>query len=318
MAEIFEAFSSSSEVAEIAESSSSASSMLDSSSASRQLPRDDVPENERKRRRSSAALRSIPLPSTARVPRARAEVVDRARAGVLKTLLVYAVLLLETLGRRRFARVAATRMRAERLVVEGEVPREGGVVLAANHYPDAGCLGVVSAILEASRRRHDFDIVVGERAARPEARLAWPMRAARALVRTLAKRWSRLLVRVPTHNASPRVDALRAFRSRAEERCVLVFPEGQMQHDFAAVRPGAGRFLRALDCPTVPVAVYRTEDAWHVRFGEPIRWAGDRTLADQQLGLSIAGLLPAELSRGWRSLLVRWRRAHRARAAMVA
>lgn len=328
MAELLEALSSSSETVEFAESSSSVSSMSDSSSASRSLPRDDVPDDERKRRRSTAALRSIPLTAPARTAGPRTSgVLPRARAGFFHAISVYVVLILETLGRRRFARVAEARMAGEKLVVEGQIPRQGGVVLAANHYPDAGCLGVVSAILEASRRGDDFEIVVGERARRPRGRLALLALLARPVVavfRWMIARWSSspgaggegrsLLVRVPTHNASPRVDALRTFRARAEKRCVLVFPEGRMQHDFAPVRPGAGRFLRSLDCPTIPVAVYRTEDAWHVHFGAPIRWTDDRALADQQLGLSIASLLPRELGRGWRKLLSRWRRAHASRA----
>lgn len=312
MAELLEGLSSSSETIEFAESSSSVSSMSDSSSASRSLPRDDVPQKERERRRSSAALRSIPLAPPVRTA-GSSSVLPRARAGLLKAISVYLVLMLETLGRRRFSRVADARMSGEKLVVEGEIPREGGVVLAANHYPDAGCLGVVSAILEASRRRDDFEIVVGERTRGPRVRLAPLALLARPVVagfRWMIARWSSLLVRVPTHNAHPRVDALRAFRARAERRCVLVFPEGRMQRDFAPVRPGAGRFLRSLDCPTIPVAVFRTEDAWHVHFGAPIRWTDDRTLADQQLGLSIASLLPRELGRGWRRLLSRWRRAH--------
>lgn len=318
MAELLEALSSSSQVGESVEASSSVSSSVDSSSASRNAPRDDLPDPRKRQDGSDSHLRSIPFSGFARGARDLRDgaVIDRPRATVLQLLRVYLLLVLETLGRRRFARVAEARMRAEKLVVHGAVPREGGVVLAANHYPDRGCLGVVSAVLQASNRSSDFDIVVGDNRARPGARpgakTGWPMRPIVALLRWVIGRWDGLLVRVPTGNGAPRIDALRAWRRRATDRCLLVFPEGRMRQVFAPVRPGAGRWLRSLECPTVPVAVFRTDDAWHVHFGAPIAWTTDRSLADQQLGLSIASMLPRELSKGWEDVLDGWRVAHQA------
>lgn len=311
MADLLEALSSSSQVGESAEASSSASSSFDSSSASRNAPRDDRPDPRNRQNGADNHLRAIPLSGFDHGARDLADgaVVDRPRATVLQLLRVYLVLALETLGRRRFARVAQSRMRAERLVVHGVVPREGGVVLAANHYPDRGCLGVVSAVLAASRRSMDFDIVVGDNG-RAGARGRWVMRPLVAVVRWVIRRWDSLLVRVPTGNDAPRIEALRSFRRRAAERCLLVFPEGRMRRVFAPVRPGAGRWLRSLECPTVPVAVFRTDDAWHVHFGAPIAWTEERKLADEQLGLSIASMLPRELARGWEDVLDGWRVAH--------
>ncbi len=310
MAELLEALSSSSQVGESVEASSSASSSLDSSSASRDARRND-PADPRKDQGAAETLRAIPFPGFSASARdSDGHVVERPRVGLACLMRVYFVLLLETLGRRRFARIASARMRAERLVVHGSVPR-GGVVLAANHYPDRGCLGVVSAVLEASARTDDFDIVVGDNA-RTRDKARWVLRPIVAATRWVIARWTNLLVRVPTGNGTPRIDALRAWRRRAAERCLLVFPEGRMRQVFEPVRPGAGRWLRSLGCPTVPVAVFRTDGAWHVHFGSPIAWTTDRSLADAQLGLSIASMLPRELARGWEDVLGGWQRAHRA------
>ncbi|MFO0615758.1 MAG: hypothetical protein U0414_24400 [Polyangiaceae bacterium] len=314
MAQLLEALSSSSEVGESAEASSgSASSLLDSWSTTRNAREhdrrhDDAPrpdDEEKKGRRD--ALRAIPLTGmSAFDPVPEGRVLERPAVGAWRLLHVYFVLLLETLGLRRFDRVARARMRSERLVVHGAVPT-GGVVLAANHYPDRGCFGVVSAILEASARPSDFEIVIGERRLRSPR---WFVRPIIAAFRALVTRWSNLLIRIPTGNDTPKVDALRAFRERAKDRCVLVFPEGRMRRAFEPVRRGAGRWLQSLPCPTVPVAVFRTDDAWHVHFGEPIPWTRDRALADAQLGLSIASLLPRELAPSWADTLEHWRLAH--------
>lgn len=307
MAELLEALSSSSQVGEVSDASSSASSLSDSWSASSGA--DSRPERRAPDKRGSVDdLRAIPFASMGAAPESRA-LVTRRSLGVLAYARLYVVLLLETLGRRRFERVARQRMRGERLVVHGTIP-EGGVVLAANHYPDAGCLGVVSALLTASARHADFAIVAGDNTADPKRTRSAVLRPIVLLLRAALARWRGLLLRVPTGNASPRIDALRAFREGAKERCVLVFPEGRVHRALGPIRAGAGRFLRSIESPTIPVAVYRTDDAWHVRFGAPIAWTRDRTLADQQLGLSIAALLPRELATGWRDLLDGWRTAH--------
>ncbi len=222
--------------------------------------------------------------------------------------------LIETLGRRRFSRVLAARVRRGAVEATGveHVRAEGGLVLAVNHYHARLTFEVIAATLHAAEQARAgvidaCTVVVGQRL-RPG-----PVTRRRRFVRACADwlfgRWSKNAVRIPT-DARLGVSALRTVARRAAEVPLLVFPEGVGQGEFIDLRPGSGRFLAGLGVPVVPVGVVHEGARWRVVFGAPLAWGPDRRLHDVQLGLAIAELLPPEVAPTWQGMLTRWRAAH--------
>ncbi len=237
--------------------------------------------------------------------------------GLAAALRFWGRLFVETVGDRRFERVIAARLGAAPIVATGtgELPPEGPVVFAVNHFRAGLTMGTVSAVLTAATRgrpgvAREAMLVVG---APPRPATRRLVRLVRALFGVFWARWSHVVVRVPMAGGGPHLAALRAFREAARARPVLVFPEGRAAPLFADIRPGAGRWLGSLGVPIVPVGVFRSDEGWTVTFGPPVRWSPRSDLRDVQLGLAIASLLPRELAPRWGPLLDRWRAAHATR-----
>lgn len=230
---------------------------------------------------------------------------------------LWVALIGETLFRRRLSQIVRWALAGQTLVVRGveAVPTAGPFVLAVNHLQAGSTLGVMAATLgAAARARPGVDdaclLVVGERVA-PVARARnRQRRLALWIADRIFGRWIRNVVRIPMGNDAPVLTALRAFRRRATEQPVLVFPEGLASREFGQVRPGSGRWLSGLGAPTLPVAVARVEGGWEVAFGPPMVWSRRAELRDLQLGLAIADMLPPRLAPTWQEELRRWHETH--------
>lgn len=202
------------------------------------------------------------------------------------------------------------------------IPEKGSFVLAVNHFHGAWTPFVTAAVLAALKRRRadvvdDLAMVIGQRAETKKKRF-FIARWVRAIVMWVIEKWRHNVLRIPLGNTTVSVgslEALRTWKRVATERPTLVFPEGLASITFEKVRPGAGQFVRALGIPVVPCAVWYHQGQWHVEFDAPIAWAKDPELSDLQVGLSIARLLPADLTPTWQSVLERWQRAHDAPSA---
>ncbi|MCC6980989.1 MAG: hypothetical protein IT343_21895 [Candidatus Melainabacteria bacterium] len=198
------------------------------------------------------------------------------------------------------------------------IPKTGPFTLAVNHFHGAWTPFVTAAVLAALKRQRpdavdDLAMVLGQRADSGKKRF-FVARGIRAMVQGVLRRWERNLLRIPLGNSNVEINTLRTWRRVAQERPTLVFPEGLASITFEKVRPGAGQFLRALNVPIVPCAVWYHRGRWHVEFDAPILWATNPELSDLQVGLAIAQLLPADLTPHWRGVLERWNHAHDALA----
>jgi 1-acyl-sn-glycerol-3-phosphate acyltransferase len=198
------------------------------------------------------------------------------------------------------------------------IPEKGSFVLAVNHFHGAWTPFVTAAVLAALKRRRadvvdDMAMVIGQRADTKRKRF-FVARWVRAIMMWVLDRWQHNVLRIPLGNTNVSIDQLRTWRRVATARPSLVFPEGLASITFEKVRPGAGQFVRALGVPVVPCAVWYHQGQWHVEFDAPIAWAKSPELSDLQVGLSIARLLPADLTPSWRGVLDRWQRAHYAPA----
>jgi 1-acyl-sn-glycerol-3-phosphate acyltransferase len=235
-----------------------------------------------------------------------------------RRLRFWSALIGETLTGRDVVRLARLRLQpGQPAVVEGRarLPRDGGFVLAINHFQSRRTLDVLAAVvLAVAASRPDLAercvIVVGRRADRPRATRHPIARFLRRLNAFVRRRWTPHLLPIPWRNDTPSIGALRAWRRRLSEQPALVFPEGEPNLCFGQIRPGAGRWLATLPAPTLPVAVWWADGAWRVRFGGPVRWSHRAELHDLQIGLAIADLLPDDLTGGWRGNLARWRALH--------
>jgi hypothetical protein len=161
-------------------------------------------------------------------------------------------------------------------------------------------------------------LVAGVRERGPNARPPLD-RAWRELVALAFRRWQGNAIRIPLGNDRTSVAQLRGWRRRAAWQPALVFPEGRARRRFGRVRPGSGRWLASLGAPVVPAGVWREADGgWRVRFGAAVSWSHRPDLRDLQLGLAIAGLLPAELAPDWQPALAAWHAAHQPAAGPCA
>ncbi len=199
------------------------------------------------------------------------------------------------------------------------IPQTGSFTLAVNHFHGSWTPFVVAAVLAAVRRGRpevvdDIAIVIGQRADNGKKRF-FIARWIRAVVLWVLEKWKHNIVNIPLGNTTVSIDSLRTWKRVAKERPTLVFPEGLANVTFERVRPNAGVFARSLNVPCVPCAVWCYQGRWYVQFGEPILWAENPELSDLQVGLSIARLLPADLTPKWQGLLDRWQRAHDAGSA---
>lgn len=197
--------------------------------------------------------------------------------------------------------------------VEGldKLPRQGSFVLALNHFGGAGTLRVIAQALQSlsSVRPDAVDevvIITGRRASN-DAVTSFFRQLMRRLINWGFQRWSANVVRLSLDEGKMSTTSLRRWRKLASEKPSLVFPEGRAQLHFGQVRSGAGLFLRSIApvAPVIPVAVFCRDGLWTVRFGKPIVWCDRLDLSDAQVGLSIASLLPAELTPLWNRALKR-------------
>ncbi len=194
------------------------------------------------------------------------------------------------------------------------LPTAGVFVLAVNHGKGRRALDGIAAVLAtANRARPDlanrYLLVAGQRR-RDLRKLPRLGRLIRRIVVWTFQRWERNVVRIPLGNADVSISSLRQWRQRVRRQPTLVFPEGRGRETFEAVRTGSGRWLATIGIPVLPVAVWWEGEDPTVRFGPPIAWAGRSALHDAQLGLAIAGLLPATHAPAWEPALRRWREAH--------
>lgn len=194
------------------------------------------------------------------------------------------------------------------------IPTAGSFVLAVNHFHGSWTPYVASAVIAAvgTVRPDAIDstaMVIGKRADTGKKR---PLiaRCVRSVVHWILDRWNYNLLTIPLGNQTVAIDSLRTWRRQAKIRPTLVFPEGMASVTFERIRAGSGTFLRALDVPCIPCAVWWHEGKWNVTFGDPIDWSANTELSDLQVGLSIARMLPEELAPTWVPVLERWRRAH--------
>jgi hypothetical protein len=227
----------------------------------------------------------------------------------------WSTLAIETLGARRLRRVVEARLGRAPIAVEGaeSLPRAGPFVLAVNHHRAGGTLELISAVLQAAARARPDTLtsailVVGQRRPAPRRLL---VRFLRRLAGAFFERWGAHLLRIPAGGDPIDVGALRAYRRRAREQPLLVFPEGIASVGFRGVRPNAGRWLSQLKVPVVPVGAWPDgRGGFRVVLGAPLRWADRGELRDLQLGLAIAAQLPAALAPDWQETLGRWRAVH--------
>lgn len=156
----------------------------------------------------------------------------------------------------------------------GRVPREGPVLLVANHqsYLDPPAIGC-----GAGYRHFDYIARVG---LFKNPALAW-------LIRTLHA--------IPIRQGEPDTAAMREAISRVSSGgAVLIFPEGSRTPD-GTLQPfnrGVSLLIKKTKCPVVPVAIDGAHDAWPrggkprlfprkpmtINFGEPIAY--DELMAD--------------------------------------
>lgn len=225
----------------------------------------------------------------------------------------------ETLGPRRVRAVVAARLRTETVKASRalDLLPEGAFILAVNHYSGRAAFDTAAAVLSAlADARPDaverMLIVVGKREYTRGNRFQRGVyRLSQWIVGHIFRRWRAHVLRIPLGNLQPDAAGLREWRIRNQP--ALVFPEGKAGLSFGAIRPGAGRWLAALNLPVVPVGVWwRQGEGWSIRFGAPLVWTHRRDLRDLQLGLAIAALLPEALASGWQADLYRWRAAHQA------
>lgn len=221
----------------------------------------------------------------------------------------------ETSGRRCLPRLLRLRVNAAHITASGieALPPEGTFILAVNHYAGQPALDAAAAVvLAAGQARmdalHTMLFVIGQRPGRPRSilRLIWSVRE------WVFHRWSQHVVRIALRNPAPCIRGLREWRRRAQP--ALIFPEGQAALCLGTMREGVGRWLRGMQHPVIPAAAWYeaadSEGRWIVRFGAPVEWSARTDLLDVQLGLALAGLLPAELAPAWQPLLARWRAVH--------
>lgn len=239
-------------------------------------------------------------------------------SGLIQTVLFWIAFAIVTLTTRRISKVARSERRGK-LIASGleNLPAEGSFVLASNHFKSGRMLepplAVMRALLPARESQVDNMLfVVGQRDRKPPGNII--ARSVKAVVEFVFRRWSRHIVRIPLGNAQMSIKSLREWRDRAERQVTFVFPEGWARKEFAAIRPGAGQWLRAFAKPVVPVGMWLDGETWHVSFGKPIKWSQRAELHDVQLGLSIAQLLPAAVAPDWQDILRRWKNVRQSRA----
>ncbi len=178
------------------------------------------------------------------------------------------------------------------------LPAAGSFVLACNHYLPSTVLRTLSAALVGVSmvRPEVVDQVMIVAGSDNNRKRRFHQRIAKFLMDFIYRKWTKNLVVIPLGNGTISLSALREWRRRAALQPVFVFPEGHAAKHFRQVRPGAGRWLRGLGVPVIPIAVWHQDRCWHVRFGPAVNWSGND---DMQLGLAIAKLLPAELAPEW-------------------
>ncbi|MCE7948453.1 MAG: hypothetical protein DYG88_13600 [Chloroflexi bacterium CFX4] len=214
----------------------------------------------------------------------------------------------QTLAQRRLAPLV--RLRAAPSLISGaaHLPSVGTFVLALNHYKGAPTLDVIAVVLAAAEQTrpdcaNDWLVIAGKRD-NPRHRLL------SAAMQHIFARWERHVLHIAWRNGSPSLRGLRAWRARCLRQASLVFPEGRTALHFESVREGSGRWLARLPVPSLPTAVWRTDQSWHVRFGAPLVWSARADLHDLQLSLNMARLLPPELAPSWQADLAAWHAAH--------
>jgi hypothetical protein len=170
-------------------------------------------------------------------------------------------------------------------------------------------VGLIAAVLTSLKERRadlvdEVVILAGVRDTVPHRNIL--QRWGRAIYKWANCRWSKNLVHIPMAGNKMSARALLEWRKKAGNKPSLVFPEGIARRYFSDVRENSGTWLSTMPSPTIPVAVWYEQGAWHVYFGKPISWDADRALHDLQLALHIARLLPTELlSTQWQEFLRR-------------
>lgn len=199
------------------------------------------------------------------------------------------------------------------------LPPGGVFTLAVNHTMRRWTPRVLASIHQATIEQRpdlarDWLVIVGYKEARLEGRprsVQWLILQIRRLHTGVYQRWTHNVLRLPMGNDRASVQALREWKKRAQRQPTIVFPEGRGYPTFEEVRPGAGRWLGALDVPVLPASVWWNEQAaqWHIVFGPCIEWSVNPRLHDLQIGLEIAERLPPTHAPLWQDDLEHWRAA---------
>lgn len=212
-------------------------------------------------------------------------------------------LFLTLVNRRTTAATALVEDHIGKCQIHGaeHIPTTGPFVLAANHYLRDTLVRVVGALLcglrEARPGAVDEIVIIASKSLRKNKQ-GLIKRTLRRFMDTIYWLWRRNVLVVPMGDTAS-VAAMLEWRRRAATQPVLVFPEGRSSKTFTAVKKNAGRWLRTLGTPVIPVGVWHQDGVWHVRFGPPVKWTGASANSDSQLSQVIAGLLPPELAPTW-------------------
>lgn len=235
----------------------------------------------------------------------------QSRVGILAFCLSWLKLILVTLTTLKFSHLLKLGAFSRGVVsVEGleHIPVGVPYTLAVNHFGGAGTTRVLGYTLKALSMKDpqavDKLVVITGRRSSMDSPGNMIKRSVRWLVNWGFARWSDNVLRISLDEEQS-IKALRSWRKVAATRPTLVFPEGKARLNFGALRPGSGLWLRNLNVPVVPVAVFVEDGKWRVSFSKPIKWCKDMELSDAQLGLAIARMLPGALTPVWNKALAR-------------
>lgn len=226
----------------------------------------------------------------------------------------------ETLTSRDLLRLVDLRLNQTQVqIVEGSenIVTNQTFVLAVNHYGEQMTFDVIAALFAAihvirPEILNRWLIVVGQRQPNYQKGKIKEsiIQYIRNLVAIFYKRWDNHVIRIPLDNELPSIKSLRAWRKRCLLQPMVVFPEGKVDLEFDAVRPGTGKWLSSLNVPIIPVGIWYHQTQWYIRLGHAINWSTEIELRDIQLNLCIASLLPTVLVEVWHDDLRQWKLSH--------
>lgn len=160
------------------------------------------------------------------------------------------------------------------------VPRQGGVLLVANHYTRPGMwIGWPGALLADALHAHRGPPTVRIVVTDAQRNIAFGQRYQMPLsgffLGRVARLWNMIRISGDPHNVSQRATALKqVLRALKDGDSILFFPEGDRgsaDHPLPPL-PGTGTLiaLAARICPVCPVSFWEDGNALHGRIGPPL------------------------------------------------